>query len=364
MNIVNDLSKLPTAGKVEGHPPDTTALKFMLPITDAWLEIYLESGADSLEFAIEGSRFRGSWAAKCARAMGYEILHRDAEMNLAKIEAMKDTAKGMGRKLLLQAQAELARWEPTEPMTITNYWTFALGTHVHEDVQRAMERAYPGVEIEIKVTLEPDINGGSTVDARLTFDKKQAEAWSLPLRPGKDTYVICWELKSINGFGFKNSASGFKGAPQGPRHSAVVQGALAATASDADLLIVSYWSLEQIGPDLVKLVEWSEIGRFSAGWSFTPEQFRPIAEREHKRVNKIIEIVDGGHLPPRAIDDPEIPAGARIVDPMKGSKGMWTVVDKATDTISQTGQTWHCAYCNHRSHCNADGAGTPVIVRT
>lgn len=363
MNIKVDNSALPTAGKVDGHPPDTRALSILLPVVEEWHRQYLAAGHDQLDFAVPGTRFRASWAAKCARAMSYEILLHDAEVDVAVSHAAgwprgTEWEEQHGRLL-----AEAERWAPTEPMTVTNHWTFRLGSLVHEEIQRAVAGAYPGAGIEVKVDLRPDVNGSGTMDVVITLDKAGALALGLICAPNHDAFVIVIELKSINGFGFKSSASGFKGGAQGPRHSAVVQGSLTATALDADLLVIGYFSLEQIGPDLVKLVEYGEVGRFMAGWSFTADQFRPIAEREHRRVARILDLVDAGKLAPRAIDDPEIPTAARITDPMKGSKGMWVVVDKTTDTIVQSGQTWHCAYCNHRSRCNEDGPGTPVIVR-
>lgn len=363
MPINRDLSALPTAPPSEGKPPDSKALAVLLPIVDEWHRQYLARGEDTLEFAVEGTRFRASWAAKCARALSYSVLHNDAEIALADLRSIQATNMVDDPEVDVEIgvmEAEVARWQDTNPNDVASFWIFKIGHLVHEEIQKAAAIVYPDAEIEVKVDLNPDANGSGTMDLIIRIPKKEALGMGLAVRPKHSHYVIAVELKSINGYGFKVMATPFNGPAGGPRRSAVIQGSLTATAIDADLLVVGYFSLENVSPDMAaKYVDIGPAGRFMAGWSYSPEEFRGFAEREHKRINAIHKAVDANKLAPRAVEDWDIPSGARVTDP---KKGLW-VIEK-DGAIVQTGKTWQCGYCNQLDRCLADGPGTPVIIRT
>ena len=61
-----------------------------------------------------------------------------------------------------------------------------------------------------------------------------------------------------------------------------------------------------------------------------------------------------GLIPVRALNDPEYPAGAVI---MNTKTGDWRALDD-TGHIAAAGTTWHCNYCDFRDRCTQDGVGT------
>jgi hypothetical protein len=288
--------------RTEGHPPD--GVEYVSRLAESWHYRYKAEGNDEKAMSIPDRRWRASWAANCNRATAYLI----------------------------------TRTEESNPVTIADAWRFSLGNFVHEAVQQDLIEAFPGVEVEVPVDLRPiGIDGAATADVLGDVD-------------GVRTAM---ELKSINGFGFKMAATSFKSPPEGPRHSALVQGALAATAGEAERLIIGYLSLENVSPQLASYTD-SEIGRFAAEWHYTPDEFRPIAMEESERVANILTRLDQGWEPAqfkRRIPDPDYPKRMEVTDP---STGHWIESDPNGAIIS-TGRAWQCAYCPFRDRCIADG---------
>jgi hypothetical protein len=360
MPITRDLSDLPAGTPAGGRAPDRDPV-FARRIVDAWLARYLADGNDELAFAFPDTRFRASWASGCARKLGYAILANDAKRQLAAVQTrpLDGTDDDLDRwaEELERAKATVAALAPTDPMGVADFWRFSMGTAVHDMIQGVLADAYPDADIELPVDLRPLLDGSGTIDV-VVREQLEHEA---------DPFVTVVEIKSINGFGFKMAATAQKGPPEGPRHSAVVQGALTATALDADRLIVIYFSLENLSPGLAAgMGVEDEIARFVAQWTYGPEEFRPLAEREHARVNRILEVLGEGKLPPRALEDPEVPRAARITDPRPANKpdrARWEVVD-GDGKVTQVGTTWVCGYCDQRQRCIDDGPGTPVYVGT
>ena len=165
----------------------------------------------------------------------------------------------------------------------------------------------------------------------------------LTLKAGDKTIVV--ELKTINGTGFKKAIGG-----EGPRHSALVQGAMYAHASNADLLIICYLTMELLSPSWAEARGFDNTGRFGAEWHFTKEEFTPIAEAEIARLDYIADNLVQGlpHEVPRMFSeyDPEIPWGAEIIDP---STGAW-VLEEDNQLLAK-GKTWMCNYCNYQDRC-------------
>jgi hypothetical protein len=306
MPIIRDHSNLPL--RTSGADRSPVKNPVVVPVlAQRWFDKYQGDGELSRPKAIAERRFRASWAGKrCDRSLAYAL-----------------TAK-----------------PDSEPSTLADYWRFGLGTMVHEYLQDAFTDLFPGVGCEVPVDLESiGLNGSATVDMVIP-----------PHAKGDRATVV--EIKTINGFGFKKSATAFKGPAEGPRWSAVVQGALAATALEADL-IVAYLSLENLSPSMaLSYGDGSTVGQFAAEWHYTFEQAAEIAVAEVMRINRVMHMVDDGIVPPRAIHDPDVDAGGIVFDPAKGS---WSVV--TAGSITSTGRTWMCDYCNHRSACIADGDG-------
>lgn len=242
--------------------------------------------------------WRGSMAASCSRQIAYRLC---------------DT-------------------EPSNPLTGADYWRFGLGTMVHNQLKPAIDRwldKEEGVTAIEEAEVELGEHGYGHVD--------------LTLKAGDKTIVV--ELKTINGTGFKKAIGG-----EGPRHSALVQGAMYAHASNADLLIICYLTMELLSPSWAEARGFDNTGRFGAEWHFTKEEFTPIAEAEIARLDYIADNLVQGlpHEVPRMFSeyDPEIPWGAEIIDP---STGAW-VLEEDNQLLAK-GKTWMCNYCNYQDRC-------------
>ena len=306
MPIIKDNSSVPFPTRGADRSPVSDPI--VVPaLAQKWFAKYKDEGQTSKAKAIPARRFRASWAGKrCDRSLYYALTDR--------VES--------------------------EPSTLADYWRFGLGTMVHEYLQDAFVNLFPMVQCEVPVDLEPiGVDGSATVDMVIPNGV-------ISERP---TVV---EIKTINGFGFKKSATAFKGPAEGPRWSAVVQGALAAYALKADL-IVAYLSLENLSPSIaLNYGDGSDVGQFAAEWHFTYEQIAEIAQTEIERINRVLALMDMDVMPARELHEPGIEAGAVVFDPAKGS---WTV--RSGETVLATGRTWMCDYCSHRSACVADGEG-------
>jgi|TARA_B110000014_G_scaffold54522_1_gene36727 hypothetical protein len=248
--------------------------------------------------------WRGSMAASCSRQIAYRIT---------------DT-------------------EVSNPLTGADYWRFGLGTLVHNQLKPAIDRwlaKEDGVTAIEEAEVELGEHGYGHVDLTLVAGDKK----------------IVVELKTINGTGFKKAIGS-----EGPRHSALVQGAMYAHASDADLLIICYLTMELCSPSYAEAKGFDDTGRFGAEWHFTKEEFTPIAKAEINRLDWIAENLteDRGSDTPKATDipkmfseyDPAIPWGAEIVDPSNGS---WVLEEDGS--LLGKGRTWMCNYCNYQDRC-------------
>lgn len=360
--VVKDMSDLPKASAATGEPPEQV-MRFASLLAEAWHEINVENGADDKAFAVEGTRFRASWATGCARALSYKVLENDAKVALAGFLATAPPA-GDGTNPeddAIQAQhdrlvANVEAMRPTNPPSVADSFRMGLGTMVHEGLEPAIARAFPGAELEVAVDLRPDVDGSATMDVKLTEPDRISE------RTGKP-YVTVIEIKSVNGYGFKLGVTNERGPAEGPKYSHKVQAALAGVALDADEIVIVWVSLECISVGMAAKYKLpTEAHRFAGEWRYDRETFEPWARREHTRVAKVIALLDEGQLAPRAIDDPEIPKAARIVDPKaKDGYGRWEVRD-GEGAITQTGETWWCGYCWHRDRCVVDGGPGAVPV--
>lgn len=306
MPIINDHSSLPTSAPGTDRSP-VQQPRVVPVLAERWFAKYRAEGQDSKAKAIPARRFRASWAAKrCDRALQY---------------ALQDTPE-------------------SDPSTLADYWRFGLGTMVHEYLQDAFVDLFPNVKCEVPVDLQPvGIDGSATVDMII---------------PGisTDDRPTVVEIKTINGFGFKKAATAFKGPAEGPRWSAVVQGALAAAAIGADL-IIAYLSLENLSPTIaLSYGDGTTVGQFAAEWHYPYADCVVIAQAEADRISQVIAMTDSAVLAPRALHDPALPEGAVVVDPRDD---MWQV--RAGDVILATGRTWMCDYCAHYNQCVSDGAG-------
>lgn len=304
--LARDLSDLP---RDNGLVPDKH-MRFADVLVQRWAAE--QEAAGEKPNAIDGTRFRGSDAGKCARLLGYKA---------AGIPA-------------------------SDPMDLTGTWNTSLGTLLHDAWQEALQERYPDAEIEVKAPIVDD-DGSMHIDAVIAWEfvgHVPAEVRGPGWGEDGDGYTISYELKSIGGFGFKNAVGrARKGqAAEGPRTDHLLQGSLGGVAVDADEVLVGYLAKEALSKSF-KVAD--ERDRFLAEWTFTREQYEPLARAEAERVAGILEVVDGGMLPRRIVPH-DMPPGAEIVDP---SKGTWEVVSDGF--VSDSGSYWGCAYCSHQTLC-------------
>src|SRR5690606_21156268 len=121
------------------------------------------------------------------------------------------------------------------------------------------------------------------------------------------------------------------GPPEGPSWSYVVQLALTAKALAAQGKtvtrgVVVVLAIENLAKNWRGVKE--ELDRFTAQWSFTPDELDAVADKALARLARVRELLEAGEMPPRNIDDPALPNRAVVVNP-DGPKGhgQWEVTD-------------------------------------
>lgn len=309
MAIKTDRSDLPPGDTRQGIVPDQDLL--LVHDLVAGMDLHMQAwraaqyGGDGITrpMAGEGSQFRHSDAAGCARQLAYKM----------------------------------AGTEMSNPPGVIDRWNMFVGTILHEQLDAALRaKGYPESAFEVECGFTEPFKSGGHADL---------------FHNG-----VCGEYKTQTGTAYKMHV-GDRGKAAGPAWGAIVQGSLNAVALGADELVIVDVAKELISKGLAEQRGIPENDRGVAGWRYTPDQFAPVAEREKRRVRKVLDLVaEGGPCNvPRAIDDPEIPREARIVDPLKGR---WEV--RSTDgAILDTGEYWNkgagCAhYCAYKDRCAAD----------
>lgn len=306
MSIARDLSSLPKVNRSDGGVAPDPEPSFL----SAYFAHLTERNEAEGErpHAVEGTRFRHSMASSCSRAVAYHAL----------------------------------KVPESNPMDLAGVMVTSNGTAKHDEIQAVLcEQLSPDVfEVEVPCQIE-GFDGSGTADGKL-------ELWESDELHKR----IAWEHKNVGGFAFK-SAIGERGEAQGPRRSAIVQGALNALALDADELVITLMTFEAVSVNIAKRKGFTEQGRIAAQWTFTRDEWEPIALAEVARVNGILDLLDAGTLPARKIPDPEIPVAAVITDPVSGR---WEVHDESAGLVD-TGTTWNCGYCRWQTMCASTPAG-------
>lgn len=331
MAIKQSNRDLPRGSDSPGNPPDANPRIGQL-LARAWGEIneaeFHRRSREDVELYI-----RLGWGGKCARDIGYQLL-------------------GVPK---------------SNPPDLAGEWRMGLGTMVHEGLQAAVQKAFPGAEVEKVVDAQHDEIFGFPVSGRTDLFLVEG-GYLHPNERGEDQTRekrVAVEVKTINGFGFKKCI-GARGPAEGPRTGAIFQGALNARAHDADELVIVLLSLECLGDrefgELLKKQggEPDPVRKFVAEWSYDRETLNELVDREIARLAKIVDMAKAveineefevsGPLPPRSIPL-EMPPRARVVDPTKGS---WVL--EIEGEVVQAGDTWWCGYCDFRDRCIADGA--------
>lgn len=318
MALARDLSDLPAAEKqsTEGCPPDP-APTFLQPYFDHLRESNEAEG--ERPHAVDGTRFRHSMAGACSRQVAFHALGVPA----------------------------------SNPMDLAGMVVTRNGTAKHDEIQEVLVDRVPGLTVEAPCKV-PELDGSGSADGVLDTSTADGHGEDpSTIAPGP---IICWEHKNVGGFAFK-MAIGERGTPQGPKWSHRVQAALNAKAQGADLVVITYMTWEAVSVNIAKRKGLSEEGRVSAQWTFTRDEWEPLADAEAQRVSKILALLDEGTLPGRSFPDPEVPVGNVVVDP---ATGRWEQ-RSADDQLLDTGTFWACGYCRWQDVCAQTAPGRQPI---
>lgn len=339
-------------------------------LADAWFAKYLADDIDNKPHAIPGRRFRlSSVAHRCDRQLWF---------------GMTRTTK-------------------SNPPGVASAWRMGLGAMVHEKLGDVVATLGNGWRSEIVVDLRSiGIDGSGSIDLVRFVDKERVGPMlNEPMRlyderrvidsgtagapdevshvehryctpnagkitkwlregewdPEVEKPVAVTELKTLNGFGFKMSATNFKGPAEGPKYPHVLQGALAGLVLEVTDLLVGYLAMECLSPDMAKTFCEHEWGRFAAEWHFSIPALKGLLDAEIMRINRVMTMAEANVLPARELHAPEYPPGTVVDDP--AHRGRWSL--RIGGEITQTGTTWFCDYCDWRDECIARGVGDAPV---
>lgn len=226
-----------------------------------------------------------------------------------------------------------------------------LGSRLHDLWQDELLAAYPGAKVEVKVATR-GADGSGHIDAviRQTYtcveDNDHPKEW-----------VTAYELKTIGGWGYKASIGLAKGDAEGPKTSHLLQAALNGLGCDADEVVVGYLSKEAVSKAIAKSKNLSELERFACEWTFTREQYEPLAVAEAERIAGLLALVEDGTLGRRNVPH-DMDRGAEIMEPATGA---W-VHESSDGTVLAAGKQWTCGYCKFQSICVRTGPGRIPIA--
>jgi len=266
-----------------------------------WIEQEKERGPKPTAF---DTPLRFSSAGDCSRALGYQAL----------------------------------KYPITNAFDAPAVWVTGLGTIIHEMVQDAIGRRYPGAVFEPKGA----VHGLTSGHADGVIDGETIQA----VIPNWDGGRALFELKTMGGFAFEKSIGLKRRAkeidnPEGPRVSALLQSAINAYVHDCDTLIIGSISLEAASRGVAAGAGLDEIGRFIAEWHIPKSVWMKWATAEIERQRNIVESAQKGWLSqPVIVED---------VD----DEGL---VHRSIDPTSSR-PYWKCDYCAYKEQCVADGNG-------
>lgn len=313
------------------------------PISQEWYRQYLESGAAEYAPAIPELPYRASLTGmRCDRQLYYH---------------MSDL-------------------EPSNPLSVADAWRFQLGHFIGDAVAASLDGLGAGWFAEWNVDLQPiGIAGSGHADVVEILCAECGEPMELAGAANDERnelgnpLLLCSadvkhyhyrvntvvEVKSCNGFKFKLAATNFQGPPEGPDHGHILQAGLTALALDCDRIIVAYFGIENLSPDMAaQYSDGSEEARFSAEWHYSTTTMRAALDVEIARINRILRVHAAGRMPAREIHDDEIPPGGVVVRPGATRKETQAQVI-VNGQVTWVGTSWRCGYCAFRDKCIEHG---------
>lgn len=221
-------------------------------------------------------------------------------------------------------------FEPSNPPDLSSAFVMWLGTMLHKELQRALSERFDEVSIEVKVRHGDLSSGHCDAVIDLVIDGQKMR--------------IVYELKTRGSWGF-DKAVGWERKnwkvtiPQGPSSGDRIQGALNATAVDADLLVIGIIGMESASKGFAERNGISEIGRTVAEWHYEKAEFSPWAEAELERLGEIQARLE-----------------ENVIMPDRSCVGDEMVIEKLNPNLASP--PWQCQYCRHFDNCKRGAAGT------
>lgn len=223
--------------------------------------------------------------------------------------------------------------EPTDPMDGSSLAITAMGSLLHEDIQKAVALRWPAMTFEGKGSIAELISGHYDIDD-----------------PEADESI---EIKTVGAYKFDRSIGLFRSlgrgkkafirdnGGEGPSQSHICQGGFNAKAHGRSTVRIVYLSREAVSVKKARDAGLGSIERFWAEWTFGPEVWAPLVTAEVERLGKIRTLVDEGVVPGRQ----DFEDDGKMFEP-----------DPETH--------WRCdGYCNQAHRCKLDGPGRiPVAL--
>jgi DNA-directed RNA polymerase subunit RPC12/RpoP len=228
--------------------------------------------------------------------------------------------------------------EPSDPMDHAGAWVTGIGTIVHEALQDAISRRFPGAQFEFPSQVGGFVSG--SCDALIPV----SEIGEYSNITSSGTHVL-FELKTMGTYSFDkqvgwNRTRSTQGREHGPALKAIAQAgmnAIGIMTSNPDIFIedIVMGSITFEGLSKNKAFSMGVTGsnRVLAEFWIPRYEWEHLASEELERMGEIFSVVDSGFLPDRvAIDD-------------EGDKVL----------LDPSGRAWQCDYCSFKRVCKQDG---------
>lgn len=221
---------------------------------------------------------------------------------------------------------------PSNPPSPSGRWQMNIGTYGHEAIQTAIvDRFGDDAKVEAVCLWDDGFDGSGHADVHLKVTGFDSSA----LLEVKTSGAYGWDLAVGLNRKARKMTEG-----QGPKTSALIQGALNALALDCDDLVVILLSNESVSDSLARQLDLTEIQRFYAQFTYERRVWEPWALAEKERVSTVLAMLDGGNLADR-----------------------YWIADGFVPTRLRGNESFPCGYCRHRETCVALGPGVvPVPV--
>ena len=257
---------------------------------------------------------------------------------------------------------ELAEVPKSNPPDAAGVFRMMLGQMIHDAADKALENMPNFGQLDS----EGRKHGWfveETVDLRPAGFPGSAHGDIMWYEHGQVTIVA--EVKSQGGFSFKTMTTTFKGPPEGPRWEHVMQAAMVAVAVGAPRILIVYFAMESLSPEMAASMKATEFGRFTAEWSYDTADWEQAVRIEAARQRRILSMAtaDFPLRPERSLSVDGIPGGAVVSDPTK-ARAPWAVYSPEDGRLQQAGTTWLCGYCDWRDQCTKDGPDSEIVTIT